>query len=341
MRSTLQFGTTRRSLAMLLSGLVAAGSLAPSFAMAQASQSAAAASPSTDDAKRAEARQLYASAEEKLAASDFAGAFENYKAANDLVPAAITIFKMAHCQDRLDNGAEALELYRAFLAANPPSSLEERVAEAKARIAELESKVPAVLSLTSEPLGASVRVNGEPQEGVTPLELRLLPGRYTLRLDLEGHESIEKDVDVEAGASEKLSLALPAIAPSEPSEVAAPAVVDGAEDGEEGSSVVPYVLLGLAGAGAVVGGIFGVQAMQAKSDFEKGERTAAKADSVDRNALVADMAFGAALTFGITGLVLLLTDDGTKEVATKKGSSVQFSPYVGPQSAGAGAFVTF
>ena len=146
-------------------------------------------------------------------------------------------------------------------------------------------------------------------------------------------------VEVEAGAPQNLSLSLAAI--PEPVEEA-PAVVDPAPQAEQGgTNVVPYVLLGLAGAGAVVGGVFGYQALQAKSDFDGGERTSAKADSVDRNALVADMAFGAALTFGITGLVLLLTDDGTKEVAAKKGSSVQFSPYVGPQSAGAGAFMKF
>lgn len=338
MRSTLQFGTTRRSLAMLLSGLVASGSLAPSFAMAQANKPAAAAS--SEDAKRAEARQHYASAEEKLAASDFAGAFEQYKAANDLLPAPITMFKMAHCQDRLGNAVEALEHYRAFLAANPPSSLEERVTEAKARIAELESKLPAVVTLTSEPLGATVTVDGELHEGVTPMELRLSPGRHTIRLELLDHEPVEQEIEAEPGASQPLTLTLAPIAAAEPADSMPPPPAD-APKAEEGTSVVPYVLLGLAGAGAVVGGIFGVQAMQAKSDFDKGDRTPAKADSVDRNALVADMAFGAALTFGITGLVLLLTDDGTKEITAKKGSSVQISPYVGPQSAGAGAFVQF
>jgi len=339
MRSTLKFGTTRRSLAMLLSGLVASGSLAPTLAMAQAKKPTAAATAKAEEAKRAEARQSYAAAEEKLKASDYAGAYELYAVANDLVPAPITIFKMAHCQDQLGKAAEAIALYRAFLGANPPTSLADRVTEANARIAELEKKLPVAVALTSEPAGASVTVDGEPREGVTPIELQLLPGRHTVRLELAGHEPVEKDVEVEAGASQNLSLSLAAL--PEPVEEA-PAVVEPAPQVEEGGShVVPYVLLGLAGAGAVVGGVFGYQALQAKSDFDNGERTAAKADSVDRNALVADMAFGAALTFGITGLVLLLTDDGTKEVAAKKGSSVQFSPYVGPQSAGAGAFMKF
>ena len=340
MRSTLKFGTTRRPLAMLLSGLVATASLAPTLAMAQAAKPAATA-PATDDEKRAEARRLYSEAEEKLKASDYAAAFKLYEAANNLVPAPITIFKMAHCKDQLGEAAEALVYYRAFLAGNPPSSLEARVAEAKARVAELETKVPVAIKLSSEPAGATVTVNGEPREGVTPLELQLLPGRHTVRLELAGHETLEQEIEVKPGDPQTVALTLAAAAPAEPVEETPPPVAPPPKVAEEGSSVVPYVLLGLAGAGAVVGTVFGVQALQAKSDFDGGEKTAAKADAVDRNALVADMAFGAALTFGITGLVLLLTDDGAKEVATSKGSTVKFSPYVGPQSAGAGAFVTF
>ncbi len=77
---------------------------------------------------------------------------------------------------------------------------------------------------------------------------------------------------------------------------------------EPRSPVPAYVTLGLAGAGVVVGTIFGIQALGAKSDFDDAPTTKT-ADKVDRFALIADMSFAVALTFGVTGAVLLLSDD--------------------------------
>ena len=64
--------------------------------------------------------------------------------------------------------------------------------------------------------------------------------------------------------------------------------------------------LGLAGAGAVVGTVFGVMALKSKSDFNKSPTTD-NADKTDRNALISDMSFAVAITFGVTGAVLLLS----------------------------------
>lgn len=348
MRSTPKARTTHRCLAAVLSALLASGSLTPALAMAQAKPKAtktAKASKADEEQKRAAARQHYADAEEKLRTGDFQGAFEGYKAANDLLPAPITIFKMAFCQDKLGKTKDALAGYEAFLAANAPGALEDRVAEAEGRMKELRAKLPGTLRVGSTPEGASVFVDDVAQEGVAPIDLELSPGRHTVRLQLEGHEPASKEVEVKPGGSEALSLTLAELQPSEivaaPSDVAPPAAAETAEVSTS-SKVVPYVLVGLAGAGAVVGGVFGVKAMQSKRDFDKGTRTSAKADEADRSALIADMAFGAALTFGITGLVLLLTDDGpSAETQTAKRSSVQFSPYVSTEGAGAGAFVQF
>ena len=69
-----------------------------------------------------------------------------------------------------------------------------------------------------------------------------------------------------------------------------------------------YVTLGIAGAGAVVGTIFGLKALSAKSDFDD-TPTRELADDTERNALIADMAFGVAITLGVTGIVLLTTDE--------------------------------
>jgi len=50
------------------------------------------------------------------------------------------------------------------------------------------------LIITSEPKGASILINGKPSARVTPTELNLLPGDYTLDLELEGYEPYTEEV---------------------------------------------------------------------------------------------------------------------------------------------------
>jgi hypothetical protein len=110
--------------------------------------------------------------------------------------------------------------------------------------------------------------------------------------------------------------------------------------------VPAYVTIGIAGAAAVVGTIFGVKALGAKSDFDK-TPTTKTADDTERNALIADMAFGVAITLGVTGIVLLTSDDEPPPAATgmfkpkAKSARVNLTPYAGPKSGGATARVTF
>jgi hypothetical protein len=119
------------------------------------------------------------------------------------------------------------------------------------------------------------------------------------------------------------------------------------------SNVPAYVTLGLAGAGAIVGTIFGVSALGAKSDFNApGGATVENADKTDRNALIADMSFAVALTFGVTGAVLLLSNDAPTETKAASNSAPRkpvksamprgfVAPYAGPTGGGAAAFMTF
>ncbi|HVK69482.1 MAG TPA: PEGA domain-containing protein, partial [Polyangium sp.] len=109
------------------------------------------------------------------------------------------------------------------------------------------------------------------------------------------------------------------------------------------SYVPAYVTLGLAGVGAVVGTIFGVSALGAKSDFEANP-TVDNADKTDRNALIADMSFAVALTFGVTGAVLLFGGDdkpAQQQTATTKLYKPVIAPFVGPTGGGGVAMFRF
>jgi hypothetical protein len=90
-----------------------------------------------------------------------------------------------------------------------------------------------------------------------------------------------------------------------------------------------------------------------KSDFDKNPTTQT-ADNGDTHALIADMAFGVALTFGVTSAVLFLTKDEPPPAAqaqpramtakvggAKNAITVVPTPVVGPHSGGAGVLVRF
>ena len=77
--------------------------------------------------------------------------------------------------------------------------------------------------------------------------------------------------------------------------------------------VPAFVTGGLAVAAAGVGTVFGIIALSNKSDFDKNPTTQT-ADDGDTHALIADMAFGVALTFGVTSAVLFLTKDESADV---------------------------
>jgi len=112
--------------------------------------------------------------------------------------------------------------------------------------------------------------------------------------------------------------------------------------------VPAYVTLGIATVAAGTGTYFGIRALSAKGDFED-HPTTSKADDVENNALIADMAFGVAITLGVTGIVLLTAPDETQPTAAAKNTrtvakgtpKLVVAPFVAPKSAGAGALLSF
>ncbi|OQB07200.1 MAG: hypothetical protein BWY17_05333 [Deltaproteobacteria bacterium ADurb.Bin207] len=89
-----------------------------------------------------------------------------------------------------------------------------------------------------------------------------------------------------------------------------------------------------------MGTIFGIKALSNKSDFND-TPTTELADDAERNALISDMTFGVAITLGVTGTVLLLSNDSSgQEQAAKDARSqktMRLTPFVGPSGGGAAA----
>lgn len=290
---------------------------------------------------RDEARSEFAAGQVSYGAGDFTGAEAHFTKADSLVPSVQAKYWRAMSLDQQGKTAAALELFNAVLNTPGYENLgADKVAQVRQRQAEL-SQAPADLTLTSTPPGASIDVNGQRQAGTTPFSLRLAAGRHRVTIEAPGYapqvveltvgpgEVVERNVVLEPGAG-----APPPVIPAEQ----APASTG------ERSRAPAFVTLGIAGASAVVGTVFGIKALDEKSQFDDAPTTS-RADSVERNALIADMAFGVALTLGITGIVLLVADDAPGDQALEQKAprtgEIRVAPYVTPQGAGAGARVTF
>lgn len=245
--------------------------------------------------------------------------------------------------DQLGNVPGALAAYERVLASPDKAQLgADKVANAEARQRALAA-TPAELVITTVPAGARVNVSGVDAGSPTPLTLRLAPGRHVVRAVLDGYEPQQIELNVSAG--EKLTPTLTLVKASHESRLAPiPALgADAPPALAERSRVPGYVTLAIAGASAVVGTIFGIQALQDKSDFDDNPTTS-KADDVERNALIADMAFGVTLTLGITGIVLLVAEDpvpAAPQVSALPQQRLRVTPYVAPSGAGAAATLTF
>ncbi len=167
------------------------------------------------------------------------------------------------------------------------------------------SNAPALLELKTVPSGAYVIANGARVPGQTPLSLRLGPGRHQIRVEMQGHEPQQIELQAMAGQKLERSLTLSIIA-APPAALKLEARLE--VPSEAPSRLPAYLMLGLAGASTVTGVVFGLESLSAGQDYEQ-EPSRTGADAIERDALVADMAFTAALAFAITAAVLLLAED--------------------------------
>ncbi|HEY4104730.1 MAG TPA: tetratricopeptide repeat protein [Polyangiaceae bacterium] len=307
-----------------------------------------------DKKTRDGARKAYTEGEKAYAANDFAGAYTSFQKALELIPTPAAAYWSAKALDQQGKTEEAIKAYEALLADPNVSRLgDEKQGDAQTRVATLKAGQVGEVTVSSAAIGAQLKVDGVAQAGPLPITLKLAPGPHKLSLAAPGFDVKEVDLDVKGGSKteQKIDLAQhvapapeappqPEVAPAPPPPPAPPA---------EHSKVPAYVTLGIATGGAIVGTIFGVKALQSKSDYDSNPTTG-NADSTERNALISDMAFGVAVTLGVTGIVLLTSSDDTSTAPSKAASvkshlppkgTFHVIPYVGRESGGAAARLTF
>jgi hypothetical protein len=325
------------------SGPQGSGAAAPETGNGAAGTEAA---PLTDEERRNQARAAFEAAQKAYEEQNYALAYDQFRRAYELIPSPHAEYWMASSLDLQGREREAARAYQTFLSHPAAQHVgEDKMAEARARLAELQAKLPARVTVTTEPAGAQVSVDGQIQAGTTPLTVELPAGTHRIEASLPGYVPLTTELQVAGGDDVEQRMALEAEPPPPPPVEEAPAGPATAAEPAERSMLPAYITLGLAGAGVVTGTLFGLKALSDRSDFNDNPTTKA-ADDVERNALIADMAFGVAITLGITGIVLLTSDDTEAEQTAKAkkkagASSFAFAPVVSPQLGGAAARFTF
>jgi hypothetical protein len=319
-----------------------------------------------DKKQLAEAKKHYTEGETKYKAGDYAGALTDFQGADAIKETPQADRYIGLCHDNLGRFPEAVAAYQKFLA-NVPAKMAAQGDEVRARVSAIQ-QLPGKLHVTSDPLAAAFSVDGKAEANPTPADVEVAPGHHTLHFSAAGHDPVDKDIDVAFASKQDITVTLPASAPPPPPPPVAaappPAATPPAETTAPAappSKLPAWITGGLAVAAAGVGTAFGVMALNDKSDFNN-TPTTGKADDGENHALISDMAFGVAITLGVTSAVLFLTSDdttpapaatpvpasgsakGARAVAVTKPRhdvSITPTPFVSAHGGGAGALIRF
>jgi hypothetical protein len=326
----------------LLASAIVLASAAPVVAQQEPSQQPSDAAPAaapTEEA-RAAARTAYQEGEKAFATGDFATAVAKFKQAHELLPTPHTAYWIAVSLDRQKLHADAALAYEALLADADAARIgDERLSQVRTRHEELSKLVYGQLALTTVP-SARITVDGE-AKGQTPVELRLRTGVHQLTLEADGYLTEQVELKIVPGQTLSDTLELkPVPKPPAPPPAATPAA-PAPRAAPERSLVPGYVMLGLTAASAGAGAYFGIRALSSKSDFDDAP-TESTADDVERFQMLSDVAFGAALTFGITAVVFLTSSpSAAAKPSPSESARLSLTPMASRHGGGAAARFRF
>jgi PEGA domain len=312
------------------------------------------------EAQKSDAKKHYGDGERKFKAGDYAGALTDFQAADAIKSTPQSQRYVGLCQDNLGHYGEAVTAYESFLTA-VPDKMKKEGDEIKARVAVIKA-MPAKVHIETTPSGASILADGKTL-GTTPTDVELAPGKHLLHIELAGFLPVDRDVDLQYGAKQEIKSELQAKAaePVAQNPTTAPPVTPPPgptappppEPPKESHSKIPaFITGGLAIVAIGIGTGFGIAALSEQSSFNANP-TSSTADTGENFALVADMAFGVAITLGVTAAVLFLTKDDDQppppssapppKTSSRKSHPLRIipTPFVTPNGGGAGAFLRF
>lgn len=189
---------------------------------------------------------------------------------------------------------------------------------------EVEAKLTLLkgrLKVLSTPPGAEVLEQGK-RLGPTPLALSLTPGKHQLSIRLSGYLPLERTVELAPGKSQVVEVELkPVSVPGEPAAVTSPATEKKDAAPRPGRRRLwTWIAAGGAAVALGVGIGLGVSAKSAHDEFETTEdvqRYWELKDSVEEQALGANIAFGVAGGLAVSAAVLFFLEGRSADRSTK------------------------
>ncbi len=252
------------------------------------------------------ARELFRSGRAAYERGDFLAAAHAFEQAHAEHRTAAALYNAGLSWPAARRLARAAERYEQALAAG---DLEPELSEqARRLLAEIE---PELGVITVEASGGSVSV-GDTTNAPVPARIRVTPGKHELRLRREDGSELVRRVEVRAGDTARVVFESPppAVAPRIGREPPA-ARADAPEPATSTQAVLGWTSLGVALAASGAAIYLGTRAVSARDawvDSGLNDR-----DDYDRAVALrtwTNVAWAGAGVFGVTGIVLLLTDGG-------------------------------
>jgi len=130
------------------------------------------------------ARELDQEGVRTFAEGHYADALAYFRAARSMGGPASELWNVARCLERLDDAGAAAQTLDEYLALRdlPPADR----AEAEREVQAIRTR-PSVLTVASNPTGATVTVDGRPALGSTPVSVDVRPGAHTLVVRRPGY----------------------------------------------------------------------------------------------------------------------------------------------------------
>jgi hypothetical protein len=299
--------------------------------------SVAAPSRADDDAEnKAAARTLGIQGVQLADAGKCPEAIEKLQRAESLHHAPTILGRLGECQVAVGKVVEGTEnlnsVVREQLAPNAPKVFHDAQDRAQKVLATATAKI-AHLTINILPADAKATVTVDSQ----PIPAALIgaerpsnPGTVQVSATAVGYKQADQSVTLAEGGHQEVTLTLErdpnaVVAPPATGAVAPVAPVPPPDAGPKKSNTAAYVLLGVGGAGILVGSITGVVALSKASDCpNKTCPTQGDLNSARSMAGISTVGFGVGIVGVVVGTVLLLT--GNKSEAPPAQASVRYQP---------------
>lgn len=312
----------------------------------------AASAPPSGELKRLvkQATQAYADGEYQVAVDKLLAAYR-------IEAKPRLLYNVARSYEEMGDCRAALVYYRSF--GRQKGAEASLVKKARAALQQADDSCPAFsknlsgrVSITSEPTGAEVSVDGKPV-GTTPTEIAgLSSGKHAIEVELDGYRPATNTLDLAAGEDREAHAILAKAVPEGPAaghasgsgrtgvseDVTAVGQVAAADDA--GINVPAVALVGVGVVGVGLGAYFDLVAIPNTDDERSGYApdTQKYADLTDERATEANGALagyiggGALLAAGATWLIIDMTAADEAEQAA--GGRVSLEPVAAPREGG-------